>query len=146
MCFLLVSSPFFFFLSFLQGLPVLTVHGDSFPNRVGLSLFRSFPKSSTVISQPFDTYLVANDVKEFIEMAVRLTHPLKDELLSSVWFLKLQLIEWIIKEKGLFDSISHIEKLKRSVTSLIEGYQVDLKHLSLYHLIELEETERSING
>jgi hypothetical protein len=101
-------------------------------------LFRSFREGSSSISQPIDTYLVANDVKEFGEMAILLTRSFGSGLFSPVWFLKMQLLDWIIKEKGLFDSISHIEKLRRSLSSLIDGYQLDIRQLSLFNLILME--------
>lgn len=114
-----------------QGLPVLTVCGDSFPNRVAASLYASFLRP--VFYTPFDVpeatelyermqltngILVATNVKEMEDTAVRLLRH-RTGTLSA---MRLSLQRVVKGGTGIFDTPRAVHSFLRGMKAMYEAY------------------------
>ena len=106
----------------IQGLPVLTVRGDSFPNRVASSLMESFAESNLLSTQEAKNFVGMNDllvVDSFIQyedMAVRLAK--SGSVLAA---LKKILTEAIAFQTGIFCSICSTAVFFHGMQSMYES-------------------------
>jgi hypothetical protein len=131
------------------GLPVLTFYGESFPNRVGYSLYQSFSVDNEngngsqmntrrwTEDNNLEKYLVVDSFKEFEDKAIDLVKPFAlGERFSyrKIDWIKLRLLRFISEKRGLFDAENHVHQMKRATQAMMEGYQMNLNDLSLYHL------------
>jgi len=94
-----------------SGLPILTLLGDSFPSRVGLSLL---DKTDMNAKDIFVTY----SVKDFESTAVSLA----TEKISVLFHARLQLFQDDYLQSRLFDTESYTLDLERSYTVMWEVY------------------------
>ena len=82
------------------GLPVLTVNGGSFPNRVVASLYDSFRSTKMGSVSSFLDMLICDSVKEYEDLAVRLLTSRRDVLMA----IRNQLLEHVQNKSGIFDA------------------------------------------
>lgn len=140
--------------SFTQGLPVLTVLGDSFPSRVGASLYSSFLSSSDDSSSSgtvsrfrhSDLYevLAAQSLREFEDTAVRLALGVQREKLdgggslpavsASLSHLKAVLHDTIVTNSGLFNTTRGVDMFIRGMQS-IQEIEYLTRRESIYHVV-----------
>jgi len=134
-----------------QGLPVLTVCGDSFPNRVVASLYASFlrpvfyapadddgPRDTAELlerMQRASGILVATNVKEMEDTAVRLLRHHPEVGVLSVLRSSLQ---WVIeREAGIFDTPRAVHSFLRGMKAMYEAYvlQPQLSSSRRYNIV-----------
>ena len=96
------------------GLPVLTVNGDSFPNRVVASLYDSFQSMKMHSVSSFLDMLICDSVKEYEDLAVRLLTSRRDVLVA----IRNQLLEHVQNKSGIFDAArTTVNFIKAMMTS-----------------------------
>eukprot|EP01038_Epipyxis_sp_PR26KG_P004045 gene4045-5787_t len=112
------------------GLPVLTIAGDSFPNRVIYSLYSSFDNNNDYNinvdnnnnNNNFIDLLVAYSVKDYENQAVRLANQQNQLLL---YYLHNKILKLYDEKKGLFN-------VNKSVTIFIQTMQALSEFSSKY--------------
>ena len=135
----------------VQGLPLLTVAGGSFPNRVGVSLYESLTLSSSFIDKIRYTFgvelenltnlLICYSVKEFQDTAVRIVNKKSSDSINNI--LKLALRISNLERNGIFSSDRLAFIFYRSVLCMYESYLINLilssgcntRVLTFYNLI-----------
>lgn len=105
----------------------MTILGESFPNRVGASLYTAMSLNSKD-GATLKSIFVQDSVRGFIETAIRLT---KNNL-QPLNFLKILLWKKIISEKDLYNSTNHVIQFLRSA-QIIKEIQTIFQ--ASYHVI-----------
>ena len=82
------------------GLPVITVHGDSFPNRVVASLYDSFRFEIGRHTTSLLDMLICNSAKEYEDLTIRLLSTSNNVLVA----IQNQLNKLIRNKAGIFDA------------------------------------------
>ena len=111
-----------------QGLPVLTIDGNSFPSRVATSLYASFG------DMRFPQLLVVSSMKEFVDTAKRLlSHDRYNDYFTKVdstsrlterhllQSLKDELLDAIDNKMGLFNTTQAVSDFVHAGMSLVEA-------------------------
>ena len=100
------------------GLPVLTIKGGSFPERVASSLYHSFVEDTVGeegrYSKLLEDTLITYSVKDYVDLAVKLAKSRSRSALS----LKVILWKLVAKEKGCFNAVEHNRKLLTSISAM----------------------------
>lgn len=118
----------------LQGLPVLTVLGDTFPSRVAPSLYESLAHVSPS-GNTLRRVMVVHSLREFEDLAVQLTSQHSPRLLQG---LKQCLANVVEKSRGLFDTVEAVDKFVRGMMAVQEvkqGLKARKTQSEDYHII-----------
>lgn len=105
---------------------MLTLAGDSFPNRVATSLYHAMDSDNSIgdtsdvfrSKSMYTDLLVTYSLRDFEDHAVRLCQPHNRPLLQR---LTLQLHKAIALQAGIFDSDEHSKRLFVALSALKES-------------------------